>query len=160
MKKQLFSSFILSSFALLMWPLAPTAPYTADNIMAGINIKRAEYSRSELRYNTQLEYAAYLKASDMWERGYFAHHLKGEDTWQFLKQTDYDWWIAGEDLAIAYDSPGAVIEAWMKSPGHRKILLTRGYEDIGVAVICKQFKKQICIVVAEFGTINKLRIKK
>jgi uncharacterized protein YkwD len=138
---------------MLMWPFAPTAPYTAETVVDGINVKREEAKAPDLTVNAALSYAAYLKALDMEQRGYFAHHLKGEDTWQFVRQTDYDWLILGEDLAIDYKTPGDTVDAWMDSRPHRLIMLDKRFKDVGVGVVCDL--KQHCIVVAEFGTLNK-----
>jgi uncharacterized protein YkwD len=35
----------------------------------------------------------------------------------------------------ALATPTALVAAWMRSPGHRANLLTRGYAEIGVGVV-------------------------
>ena len=47
-------------------------------------------------------------------------------------------WTVGENLAWGarrLSTPAAIVQAWMASPGHRDIILTRSFEqvDIGVA---------------------------
>jgi uncharacterized protein YkwD len=40
---------------------------------------------------------------------------------------------AGENIAYGYETPRAVVRAWMHSPGHRANILSRSFNRIGVA---------------------------
>ncbi|MDO9378808.1 MAG: CAP domain-containing protein [Nocardioidaceae bacterium] len=40
----------------------------------------------------------------------------------------------GENVAVGYPTARSTVKAWMKSPGHRANILTRGYRQIGVGV--------------------------
>lgn len=42
---------------------------------------------------------------------------------------------AGETLALGYHRPGKVVRAWMRSPGHRRVLMTGSYDKIGIGVV-------------------------
>lgn len=42
------------------------------------------------------------------------------------------WW--GENVAYGYGTARAVVDAWMRSPGHRAIVLSPNAESMGVAV--------------------------
>ena len=45
--------------------------------------------------------------------------------------------MVGENLAFGKASqtaPKAVVEAWMKSPGHRSNILYRGFEEVGIGI--------------------------
>lgn len=41
---------------------------------------------------------------------------------------------AGENIASGFTSAGAVMRAWMASPGHRRNILRRGYRVIGLGL--------------------------
>jgi uncharacterized protein YkwD len=46
-------------------------------------------------------------------------------------------WLVGENLAWGWGpaaSPSRIVEAWMHSPEHRKILLRSSYGEVGVGV--------------------------
>jgi uncharacterized protein YkwD len=40
---------------------------------------------------------------------------------------------AGENIAFGYETPRALVRAWMHSPGHRANILSRHFDRIGVA---------------------------
>ncbi len=49
-----------------------------------------------------------------------------------------DEWTVGENLAWGTDSlssPGAIMAAWMASPGHRTNILTADYREIGIGAV-------------------------
>jgi uncharacterized protein YkwD len=72
---------------------------------------------------------------------YFAHDSPSGDTIVdrgraagYLRGTHY--WTLGEVLAWfngARVTPAGVVQAWMHSPGHRRVLLTAAFRDAGVA---------------------------
>src|SRR5690349_4258966 len=76
-------------------------------------------------------------ARDMVQRHYFAHtSLRAR-----LATTGYassrTAWAAGEALAWGTGhraTPGEIVQAWLRSPGHRQILLTGKFRDAGVGV--------------------------
>ena len=41
--------------------------------------------------------------------------------------------FAGENIAFGFETPGALVSAWMHSPGHRANLLSRHFHRIGIA---------------------------
>jgi uncharacterized protein YkwD len=40
---------------------------------------------------------------------------------------------AGENIAFGYETPQALVSAWMHSAGHRANILNRGFHRIGVS---------------------------
>jgi uncharacterized protein YkwD len=32
-------------------------------------------------------------------------------------------------------SPPAIVQAWLNSPGHRRLVLKRGFRDVGIGVV-------------------------
>ena len=50
----------------------------------------------------------------------------------------YRYWRAGENIYYGsglYSSPLAVVRAWMKSPAHRAVILTKAFRDVGVGAV-------------------------
>jgi uncharacterized protein YkwD len=81
-------------------------------------------------------------AADMVRREYFSHvSPAGQTLAARLRAAGYiagGSWAAGEVLAWGTgerSTPAAVVAAWMRSPGHRRVLLGSRYRDIGVGSV-------------------------
>jgi uncharacterized protein YkwD len=61
-----------------------------------------------------------------------------------------DWSQIGENIAAGNTTPESVVEAWMRSPGHRENILEPNYQEIGVGVLNGDGKYRI-YWVQEFG---------
>ena len=88
-----------------------------------------------LKNNIQLQQAAVNHSRHMAERNFFDHC--DFDTqlqfWQRIEQAGYNQWDdAGENIAAGFDSAHEVMQAWMKSPGHRENVLSLNYREVGV----------------------------
>ena len=46
----------------------------------------------------------------------------------------YDWRMAGENIATGYDTPRAVVRAWMASTGHCENILDPSYRNVGTGI--------------------------
>ncbi len=134
---------------------------TSSAIISDTNYIRAKYNLYPLKENAELTAAAYLKAYDMFNDQYWDHiSPDGKTPWYFIRNTNYDFRFAGENLAKDFSSSEDVIAAWMESPDHRANILNPNYEDIGVAIVQGRLngKKTILIVAiygAEYRTQNK-----
>jgi len=42
---------------------------------------------------------------------------------------------AGENIAYGYETPHALVSAWMRSPGHRANILSSSYTQVGIGVV-------------------------
>lgn len=94
------------------------------------NIERAKVGSAPLQYHEGLEKAAMVRAKEL--DTLFSHtRPDGSDsstaTAEFGVGGD-----AGENIAMGYDSPEAVMKGWLNSPGHRAALLSKGETHIGV----------------------------
>lgn len=118
------------------------------------NNERTDRGLTSLTENNRLERAARAKAQDMFVEGYFAHTSpEGRAPWFFIDAAAYAYVYAGENLAIDYTDPVAVMDAWMKSPTHAENILTQQYRDIGIAVVHGQMKgRETTLIVQMFGT--------
>ena len=94
------------------------------------NIERAKVGSAPLQYHEGLQKAAMVRAKEISIS--FSHtRPNGTDsstaTAEFGVGGD-----AGENIAMGYDSPEAVMRGWLNSPGHRAALLSKGETHIGV----------------------------
>lgn len=110
--------------------------------MCLIEREREAYHLGLLRSNGSLGRIAASQAKDMVVGDYFGDNsLTGGTPWRRIRASSYasgarrlsaaqniGWGTAG--LA----TPAAMVSGWMLSPPHRRIMLTRGYRDIGVGV--------------------------
>lgn len=146
---------VVAAGVMATWPhpvLAQT-PTTLDKpaVYQAINDYRVRLGLSPLSADRQLEAAADAKLGDMQTKDYWAHYGPGgEDPWQFIDETGYDYDRAGENLAIRYTDEDALIQAWKDSPPHDRLL--RGdYADVGIAIGRSEIPHQPGIVVAMFA---------
>ncbi len=118
------------------------------------NEKRESLGLSSLENNEALQEAAYLKAQDMIENGYFSHESpSGISPWRWFEKAGYSYRAAGENLGIGFLDSEEIYKAWYDSPSHRENLLNPLYEDIGIAVLKGEFHgNETTIVVQLFGS--------
>lgn len=131
-----------------------TASYSADQIIALTNQKRAESGLPALSTNGLLAQAAAAKAADMFVDNYWAHNSpSGKTPWSFIAAAGYKYVYAGENLARDFGDPDSVVNAWMASPSHRSNLLDRNFKEIGVAVSDGKLEgREGILVVQMFGS--------
>ena len=110
-------------------------------LLALINHARAKRSLHRLRMVTTLERASRAHSREMLRRGYFGHNsYNGESVGARLIRFGYKTsgctsWTVGECIAYGrgtYGSPKRVFAAWMKSPAHRVIILTKAFRNAGI----------------------------
>ena len=86
-----------------------------------------------LKWNSKLALAAERHSRDMSTRDYFSHTGEnGSSPYSRIKATGYRYKAAGETLAAGYATPSAVVNAWLKSPGHCKIVMSKSYTQVGI----------------------------
>jgi len=118
------------------------------------NEKRESLGLNSLENNEVLQEAAYLKAQDMIENGYFSHESpSGISPWRWFEKAGYNYRAAGENLGIGFLDSEEIYRAWYDSPSHRENLLNPLYKDIGIAVLKGDFHgSETTIVVQLFGS--------
>ena len=118
------------------------------------NQDRTNQGLVALEENYQLSEAAYLKAKDMLDKGYFSHQSpEGITPWYWIKKAGYNYKIAGENLAIGFLDSEEVFNAWMLSLPHQKNVLNPGYKETGIAILTGDFQgNKVSIVVQLFGS--------
>lgn len=125
------------------------------------NNERTKLGLASLKVNSELTKAAEAKAVDMFAKGYWAHNAPdGTEPWSFILNAGYSYLHAGENLARDFNSPEAVVTAWMNSPSHKANLISPKYQDIGVAVMDGKINGvETTLVVQMFGTLQSVAPK-
>ncbi|WP_028799601.1 sigma-70 family RNA polymerase sigma factor [Streptomyces sp. 142MFCol3.1] len=112
---------------------APTN--TVTQVVALVNKERAAAGCGPLTEDPQLEDAAQAHSDDMAARNFFEHtNPDGTDPGQRITAAGYRWSTYGENIAQGQQTPEAVMESWMNSPGHRANILNCSFKNIGVGV--------------------------
>lgn len=119
-------------------PAAPPEPALACLVDA----ERAARDLPPLRHNAALARAADAHAAAMVEQRFFSHVTPtGDLLVERVRRAGYlmrarEWWL-GECLAWGQGplaEPAAIVQAWMHSPGHRRLLLARHAREAGIGV--------------------------
>lgn len=72
-------------------------------------------------------------SSDMARKDYFSHNSRnGDSPFDRIKDAGYRYDTAGENIAAGFRTPTSVVKAWLKSPGHCRNIMKRGYTELGV----------------------------
>ncbi|GLX17241.1 sigma-70 family RNA polymerase sigma factor [Streptomyces lavendulae] len=121
-------------------PPAPPAPGPAPAGVAGqvialVNQERAAAGCGPLKEDAQLRSAAQGHSDDMARRDFFDHtNPDGADPGARTTAAGYRWSTYGENIAKGQQTAAAVMDSWMKSPGHRANILNCSFKDIGVGI--------------------------
>jgi uncharacterized protein YkwD len=112
-------------------------------VVCEVNHERGARGRPALAAQPVLTLAARRHARDMVRRRYFSHVTpSGRTLIDRMRSAGYlgrraQSWAVGETLAWGSGElaePAAIVDAWMRSRSHRRVLLSRAYREIGVAV--------------------------
>ena len=106
----------------------------ADKVVSLVNAERRKAGVPELKTYTALTNAADKRSKEIAES--FSHSRPdGRECFTVLKEYSLlTYYSAGENIAMGYPSPEAVMEGWMNSSGHRKNILDPDFEYIGVGL--------------------------
>jgi len=126
--------------------LIPTPGNTATIRAAALclidQVRTAHHLRP-LRANRELQTVAAAEAGDMLRGNYFADNSPhGQTLAAHMAASHYLLRVATSSTAqnigwgtLTNATPARMVEAWMRSPPHRRIILTGEYRDAGVGVI-------------------------
>ena len=111
--------------------------YEAEVIRLVNNI-RQQNGLKPLTTNWELSRVARYKSQDMLDKGYFSHTSPTYGTpFEMMKAFGLSYRTAGENIAMGYSTPEAVVNGWMNSSGHRANILNASYTQIGVGYVAK-----------------------
>ncbi len=92
------------------------------------------YPVPPVTWNEQLALAAYNHSENMNQKRFFSHLAPdGSRGGVRIERAGYNWKAYGENIAEGYKTEKAVVEGWIKSPGHCKNLMNKAYKEMGVA---------------------------
>ncbi len=134
--------------------LGYAANISVEDVVSQTNQQRAKSGLQPLVLNSQLSQAALAKAQDMFDHQYWAHTSpQGKEPWDFIKQANYTYKVAGENLARDFNDTASMVKAWMASPTHKANIMNGKYKQIGIAVVDGTLQGfETTLVVQMFGT--------
>ncbi|MDB4984029.1 MAG: YkwD protein [Patescibacteria group bacterium] len=110
---------------------------TPGNVIWFTNYYRKQNGLKTLSTASKLNRSSSDKLSEMLKYQYFDHTRPGSTRTfdAFIDAENYDFIKIGENLAMGdFKTSKEVVDAWMKSPDHRKNILDPVYTNIGVSV--------------------------
>jgi hypothetical protein len=117
------------------------------------NSARHDNGVSTLTANFQLYTAAKNKAQNMLSLHYFDHYSPlGKSPWDFMLEANYNYKLAGENLAMDFRTSEGVVKGLMDSASHKNNILNPNYENMAIAVSYGEIDNhQTTLVVQMFG---------
>ncbi|MDO0917372.1 sigma-70 family RNA polymerase sigma factor [Streptomyces sp. DT2A-34] len=113
----------------------PTPTGAVAQVVALVNKERSAAGCGPVTEDPQLNQAALGHSEDMDARDFFDHtNPDGADPGQRITAAGYTWSTYGENIARGQQTPEAVMDSWMNSPGHRANILNCSFKDIGVGI--------------------------
>ncbi len=135
-----------------------------QGIVSEINALRAKHGLPRLVVSAQLATAARTHSRSMALAGFFAHESQNGAPFsdrlrRYYRSAGFRSWSAGENLLWASPDIDAkrAVQAWLDSPGHRRILLRSAWREIGLSAVHTasaphEFNGlEVTIVTADFG---------
>lgn len=124
-------------------PPAPEASMPWPEMLSAVNDVRAQAracggdrypAAAPLVWNDRLGAAAERHSSDMAGRGFFSHTgSDGSGPGARATEAGYSWRSVAENIARTNTSVGAVVDAWVESPGHCHNLMDPRFAEMGAA---------------------------
>lgn len=108
----------------------------AQQVLDLVNEQRAANGLSALTLSSSLSTVAQAKAQDMKDNRYFNHTSPTYGSpFDMMKAFGITYRAAGENIAMGYATPKAVVTGWMNSTGHRANILNANYSQMGIGYV-------------------------
>ncbi|WP_313133523.1 CAP domain-containing protein [Anaerocolumna sp.] len=105
----------------------------ASQVLKLVNIERTKGGLQELTMSSTLTAPANKRAQEI--KTQFSHTRPNGTQWStVLDEYGISVRTAGENLAYGYNTPEAVVQGWMNSPGHRANIMNGNFNQIGIGV--------------------------
>ena len=138
------------------WPAA-RQDY-ADQVVALVNAHRATLGLAPLEVSPTLTASAVWKARHMTYYRYFTHDDPAppvDRTWRDrIRACGYAADSMGENIALGYETPEAVVEGWITSPDHAANIDNPAFRATGVGVARAPTLDGYLFWVQDFGTTD------
>ena len=132
-------------------PSVVTQSSGTAHMVALINDERIKANVPPLKENTKLNKSAQKKCEDILNKDYWAHvSPTGTTPWSFFRAVGYDYYYAGENLAM-YDNDYVAMDALMKSQSHKDNILSRNFKEVGIG---KCGNSTVQYIVQHFGALK------
>jgi uncharacterized protein YkwD len=107
------------------------------SLLALVNAERTKAALSPLRPSDTLTQIADYHTSRMIDGNFFAHVDPYDRSTVSARadKFDYPYLKVGENLAAGQETPADVVEEWMNSDAHRRVLLDPDFREAGVGVL-------------------------
>ena len=101
----------------------------------GCNCGDAYYGPAPaLTWNDKLEKAALGHSKDMSSQKYFSHDSPtGVTPGQRIKTAGYQWSTYAENIGQGYTDEAAMVNGWLRSPGHCRNIMNKLFKEMGAA---------------------------
>ena len=124
-------------------PSEPDQPESSDGVHAYerqvvdlVNVQRARSGLQPLTLDAELCRFARVKSQDMHDNRYFDHNSPTYGSpFDMMRSFGITYASAGENIAMGYSTPEAVVSAWMNSDGHRANILSTKFALLGVGYV-------------------------
>ena len=118
-------------------------------VVRAINRARANHGLRRLHAGRRLARAADVHSRHMLVANYFAHGAFSQRVRRFVGYRRI-----GETIAMTTRcSARRVVRMWLNSPGHRAVLLSRGFGRVGVGRrVGRLGQRRACLVTADFAS--------
>ena len=159
--KRLALCIVLAAFAALTVVPAASAKAVSltrpeKQLLALVNHVRVQHGLPRVAAVATLERAARAHSREMVRRDYFSHSsFNGQSFMTRLMRFGYSTsgcrsWSVCEDIAYGWQASGtpqAIFSAWMHSPPHRAVILTKSFRNVGIGRAQGTFKGISDIVI-------------
>jgi uncharacterized protein YkwD len=99
------------------------------------NAERVRVCLPPLKFNSLLSKVARAHSENMAKQGKMDHKLDGKDQYKRIKDAGYRYRYAGENVARGKKrTTEQMLEALMKSKGHRENILRKEFTELGVGL--------------------------
>lgn len=99
------------------------------------NKQRSLLDKKPLSANTDLMNTAQKRAEALAQQLELSHENPSQiSTWEYLKDVNYPFLLAGENIAIGSITNQETIQSWMQSITHKTNIINSSYNDIGVGI--------------------------
>jgi uncharacterized protein YkwD len=126
----------------------------SSDILKFTNDERLAVSLHPLSANSVLNAVASARVDDLFDNQYFDHvSPDGKSASELANAKGYEYRLVGENLALGtFDGEQGIVDAWMKSPGHKANILNGKFTELGVSVKRRVYNGQdSTIAVQIFG---------
>ena len=104
------------------------------------NVERAKHGVPPLQWDNKLGAAARAHSEDMARNNFMSHTgSNGSNLGERVTRAGFNWSRVAENVAAGQQTPEAVINSWMNSPGHRTNILDPTLTHLGVGFVSNRW---------------------